>query len=347
MNLLETAGLEIEFANVQKEVARDLRSTLPGWTVFEDRSCVSYRQLFHGFEYEGNDLHDQRDIIFGGELISPTFSTENSKWLDPVSRILDTLYRLGEGVDARTSIHIHINGQGWPLFALKNLLVMGLYLESAMYRLAIAEGGIHRGRLIRDYGYCRPLSSAPVTPWDGTYIPVFTPETLLAARTTEEFQKALGRYDRAGGRYHEARYTWLNFLSLYLHGSIEFRVFNFTASPGNIWAWVHLCRDFVRASFGKYSDLPRNPLGSTAPEFADVIEFLMIDDEVAYKLELLWNQAEFQAPVRGHQIGHLRDRTVNWSRTAARILPQAVSNVFEFDSFSNKDPMLVPGYRLL
>jgi len=347
MNLLETAGIEIEFANVQKQVARNLRTTLSGWTFFEDRSCISRRPTLYGFEYEGNDMHRRDDVIFGGELISPTFSTENEKWLEPVSRILDTLYRMGEGVDARTSIHIHINGQGWPLFALKNLLTMGLYLESAMYRLAVAEGGIHRGRLIRDYGYCRPLASAPVTYWNGEYYPVFTPETLLAARTTQEFQKALGRYDRSGGRYHEARYTWLNFLSLYLHGSIEFRIFNFTASPGNIWAWVHLCKEFVRASFGKYSELPRNPLGSQAPEFADVVEFLMIDNGVAYRLEALWEAAEFQAPIRGHQIGHLRDRTVNWDRTTARLLPETVSTAFEFERFSNDDPTLAPGYRLL
>ena len=50
---------------------------------------------------------------------------------------------------------------------------------------------------------------------------------LIKAKTMGHLQQGLGRYDRQGsGKYHEARYVWLNLLSLYQLGSIEFRLFN-------------------------------------------------------------------------------------------------------------------------
>ena len=123
--------------------------------------------------------------------------------------------------------------------------------------------GVHRGALHLDYGFCRPLGAQgpPVVRCaDEHSRPVFDTKRLLKAKTLEHLRQGLGRYDRhSGGKYHEARYVWLNLLSLYQLGSIEFRLFNSTYSYRNVLAWVDLCQHIIRAGFMPFQELPENP----------------------------------------------------------------------------------------
>jgi len=317
-SIIESIGLEIEFANIPKANARDLARSIR-WRLVEDGSTRNYRYALNS----GLELSSGGYRMFGGEFVSPMLDTTNDRWLSNVKRIITWLRQHGEGVDARTSIHVHVNVTGFPLFALKYLFLIAAHLEAAMYRLACGEAGIHRGSLRNDYGYCRPLTipGPPCTPTDTVTRPVFGLNQILNVQSWKEYRQAVGRYDRwGGGKYHEARYVWLNPLSFMVYGSIEFRLFNFTQRPTFVWAWVSLCKEIVRNSFAKRTILDYNPLGTTQIALEDVVEFLMLDNNLTYVLEELWGLSDFPPPVRSPQLGHI-GHPVAWYGVRPEIIP--------------------------
>jgi len=349
--LIETIGLEIEYANVPKTWMRDALSNLnKRWSLVEDGSVRTYRQADMGFE-----TSDGAETKFGGELVSPKIYTGEDGWEEDLYELIGVLKDIGEGIDARTSIHIHINSAGLPLFAIKYLFSIGKYLEAAMFRLSCAEAGIHRGTLLHDYGYSRPLGyeGPPVVrDIDGYWRPVFDLDKLMLADTIDEFQRACGRQDQAPNKWHEARYVWLNPISLFQHGSVEFRLFNMTHKPHYIIAWVQLCMDIVRESLGKQTELPENPLGTSRLDFEDVVEFLQVTDfGRVYVLEELWNLADYQAGIEGHQIGHL-GRTVSWNSPPGlryELIPDRLSSdgLYDFHEFDTGRFIMKEGYTIL
>lgn len=351
--LIETVGIEIEYANIPKTWMRQehmLPALSSRWSLVEDGSVRTHRRSKMGFE-----TPDGESVKYGGELVSPKIFTTKEGWEKDLYEIIGVLKDVGEGIDARTSIHIHINSAGLPLFAVKHLFKIGLYLEASMYRLACAEAGIHRGALLHDYGYSRPLGfeGPPVVPdEDGYWRPVFDVNKLMNTRTINEFQRACGRQDRASNKWHEARYTWLNPISLFQHGSVEFRLFNMTHRPDYIIAWVKLCMDIVRESLGKQTELPENPLGTDNLDFQDVVEFLQITDPGRiYILEELWNCAEYQSDIEGHQIGHL-GRTVSWHYPPGlrrELIPERVErgNLHSFNEFDTDEVIMKEGFTII
>ena len=377
-SLITTIGIEIEFGNIQKTHARKV-SAETGWSLIEDGSTRSFRYALGGLTIDTTDTQcphcgfgiDTRGrgpaticgqcgksvqsnlpwerSLFGGEFVSPMMDTDTDPWVAHVTRILNFLSQHGEGVDARTSIHVHVNCNGLPLFAMQQLITVGCYLEAAMYRLACAEAGVHRGGLAYDYGYCRPITSIgpPVTATNTeARRQIFSVDALLRAEDWTEFKQALGRYDAwGGGKYHEARYVWLNPVSFFVRGSMEFRIFNSTLQPRYVEAWVEVCKKIVQASFGKDNDLPRHPLGGAVDsdlDLLDVVEFLGItENRTIYTLEELWNAAPYQRPPQGLQCGHTGQR-VNWARVPQHLRPSICnpSRVLDFGSAPQQTELL-------
>lgn len=375
-SLITTVGVEIEFANVRKALARGVAKSVR-WSLVEDGSTRSYRFVLGGLTIDVPTAYcsgcsrevpisDQDSMVrceecggnltphipweramYGGEFVSPLLDTDTDLWIEDVAKLLDFLEQHGEGVDAKTSIHVHVNIGGFPLFAMHQLLNVGAYLEAAMYRLACAEAGVHRGNLAYDYGYCRPITDIgpPVTPTASDRCrQVFSVDTLLQARDWTEFRQALGRYDSwGGGKYHEARYVWLNPVSFFVRGSIEFRIFNSTLQPRYVQAWVEVCKRITRLSFGKDTNtLPQHPLGSNELQFPDVIEFLGItQNHIIYTLEDLWNAAPYQRPPVGLQWGHTGHR-VDWREVPNRLRPPLLrsGNVQSFGDLPQQTTLL-------
>jgi len=335
--LIDSIGIEIEFANIQKSHSATLENIT--WRTVEDGSCRSRRGIVPGLpiEVEGGN----ESALFGGEFVSPIIDTStNKKWKDTVRRILDWLAESGEGLAATTSIHVHVNAAGIPMFALQNLLKLGLFLEAGMFRLSCAEMGVHRGALHLDYGYCRPLGreGPPVVRCvDEELRPVFDTSKLVKMKTLTHLRQGLGRFDQhSGSKYHEARYVWLNLISLYQLGSIEFRLFNSTFGYRNVLAWVDLCQNIVRASFLPTVELQENPLGTTNIQLEDMVEVVGLrENKTIYTLEELWNTAGYQRGVMGHQMGHL-GHSVNWRRAPQYLVPSVLprDEVRDFNEFS-------------
>ena len=335
--LIDSIGIEIEFADIQKSYGDVFKQGLT-WRMVEDGSCRTRKSVIAGIPIEavgGNDT-----VLFGGEFISPIIDTsKNNHWKEELTKILGWLSETGEGLSVKTSIHVHINAAGIPLFAIQNILTLGLFLEAGMFRLSCAEMGVHRGALHLDYGYCRPISGQgpSVVKCEDNYMrPVFDTKKLTEARTLGHLRQGLGRYDRHGGnKYHEARYVWLNLISMYQLGSIEFRLFNSTYSHRNVLAWIDLCQHIVRAGFMPIQGLPENPLGSTTLQLEEIIQVLhLYNNKTIYTLEDLWNTADYQRGVRGFQLGHL-GHMVNWSRTPKYLVPEIIENqVIGFGEYS-------------
>jgi len=332
--VIDTAGIEIEFADLPKAACNHIRESV-GWSLVEDGSVRNYRKQYFGLPVGG-----RRPVMFGGEFVSPLLDLTGSEWKNSVSKIVEALYRAGEGVNVSTSIHVHINAQGIPFYALHNLVRIAAYIEEAMFRWSCAEAGVHRGALHLDYAYCRPITKKgpPVVycPTSDTQRQIFDLDGLLNAESVNDFRIATGRYDRwDGGKYHEARYSWFNLISLWTHGSVEFRPFNFTGNHRNIITWAKLCSQIVRRSFGKVrKDLPMNPLGSGTTDLSEVLAFLELQDDVtAYQLEKLWNMADYQRGVIGYQTGHI-GHSCSWRGVRSELKPHII-----------RDETIYPFYR--
>jgi len=340
-SLVENIGIEVEAAQVTKDSLRRIANRV-GWRLVEDGSCRSYRQSVGHIPVEEGGT----EVMFGGELVSPIIDTTRDGWRDNIVIVLDGIRELGEGLDLRTSTHIHINCNGLPLFAIHSLIRMCAYLETAIYRISCAEHPAHRGVVHLDHGYARPLDGAPVTGCgDALFRQVFTVDTLLKTKNLGELRMALGRHDLHGGsKYHEARYTWLNLVPLFTIGSVEFRLFNSTFRPSTLFAWIDLCKSMVQMSFGKGTVHHRNPLGTSDITLEDMVELLMIDDEYVYTLENLWNTSQFLPPVRGHQRGHLGYMT-NWRKSPKHLVPQPIDpdDTISFEAYRNHDPIVEQG----
>jgi len=65
ITLVDSVGIEIEFANVQKDTARDIANRV-GWRLVEDGSCRTYRYTLGKLETTSSD---EEAVMFGGELI--------------------------------------------------------------------------------------------------------------------------------------------------------------------------------------------------------------------------------------------------------------------------------------
>ena len=328
MQIIESFGIEIEVVSLPYRLVR--RIAPRNWRVTEDGTIRDFHQTIGPIL-----LNRQRNgTKQGGEIVSPILGENN--WKQQITALFARLRAAGESFDLRAGIHVHINATGLPLFALHNLVHLGLWAEAPMYKIACGEMGFHRGSRYLDYGFCRPLGSAPVSRSSGEtiYRKAFTPETLLQTKSLREVNVALARHDLAGGKYPAARFKWLNFVSLFTQGSAEFRVFNQTLTPAYLFAWIDVCKNIVQASFQKRVSLKPQPLGSNCTEnmFWDFVEVLLLRNSTGYVLEKLWHTAKTPANIVGPQMGHL-NHTTNWEGIPLRLVPPEVDPdiIVDFD----------------
>lgn len=323
--LITSVGIEIEFTNIPIHLVKDNRKISRIWKIVRDGTCSRNKiMLPNGDEIVFSQRNQPTEVNLyglktepvGGEFVSPIFNIETKNWYDPVLYVLDVLKELGEGVNLRTGIHVHINIQMPPIYVIQNLVKLALNLEAPMYRLSCAELGFHRGSEYKDYMFCRPLSSPGpqvIRDSEREWRPIFDAKNLLKVENLNEFFMACGRLDINGGnKWHQTRYTWLNFAAILLHRTIEWRIFNSTLELDNLLAWVELCSNLVSYSFGKNIELREFPLGNSKLDagseysFEDfLIDAYITDDNLAERLENLWYLGSWQSKVKGHQKGHL------------------------------------------
>lgn len=322
-SLIDTVGIELEFGNLTQDSAINLvqsNNDLYGWRVHNDASINHVKGYIYGIPYPLSSVKRSGLInttTYGAEIVSPPIDTlESSNWQRQLQTIFDFAERAKEVPQNDTSVHIHLNSAGVPLFVVQNLLRLWNGLEASMYRLGIAEKGDHRGEYNSDYKYCRPLSNPQAVISDNCLRRSFSVQQMLKAKTYAQFFQAYGNVSlsREPNKYHPARYTGLNFFPLQSINTIEFRVFNMTQDVKNVIAWIKLCQAMMRQSFGKPIELEDQPLGFTSNSFGvpNIQAILELDDDLCLQLEHLWNMGSWCNPVKGNLFTHSSFNKIVW-----------------------------------
>lgn len=248
--IIENIGVEFEYEDLQQE-----RFNVAYFEQKHDASCESPAYSYEGFGdiilREEIENKKREKVTIGGELVS-NILTDSDDILSILKNLTDSVYLRGESERGyRSSIHIHV-AMSYNLNILKNLMRLGLNLESAFFHLG-GMGYDFRG-IFNDSIYCRPISKygPPIVKYcNGNYGPVFDAKDCLEANSSEQFWE---RYGSLGNpqenKYNPVRYVWLSLFPLLTKGTVEFRIFNKTLNPFYIYSIIVLCQRFCEASLG-------------------------------------------------------------------------------------------------
>ena len=226
-------GLEIEFNCDRDEIERV--GPPPGWLAHYDSSC-------------------------GGELISPPM--RQSQVASEVEKAVRCIRSYGFDADRSCGIHVHLTNP--PPRRLIDLMDLWVAWEPEIVSIVKT----HRGRLLET---CRPVNN--------------NEELIMRLNrfeSTSMYEDNITMRDIAwivGGdptlheqyrsvKYVADRYYTLNMCSTWLHGTVEFRLFNGTLDPERIVAYAKIATAVnaaARAIREEYQVRPRRAIESTSP----------------------------------------------------------------------------------
>jgi len=234
-------------------------------------------------------------VTMGYEIISRPLEIKDFPYM--IYPLTMKLCSLGEFISSRASTHYHI---GFPhnLKMMKNLLAFSLYIDPVLFRLGGA-GGVFRGHF-NNSAYARPLlnsaaveigtkrsasdvaeeiaragikSLTEITMEDvqeylkkfpGSFYQIINPLNALMADDISTFWASFGVSSGRDGtlpKYHPCRYSGINFFSILMHGTIEFRHMNQTLDPNLIFYTAK----FLRAAVEMCSLLGKNDTSLFSP----------------------------------------------------------------------------------
>jgi hypothetical protein len=265
----ETFGIEIEYCDVV------LQPFPP--------SIKKYFTLTHDASVETNNVLNLKGIPVNARGELQRYFRSSTMGKEIISRVpleIDDSFEIinsltsflkESGVSSkndRAGIHIHITCS--PNYSIiREIFNVGLNLEAALYYFG-CMGNSFRGTK-NNCSYCFPLSRPPIIR-NNLYL--YSIEDVFNAKTYNQIiERAGDLYHLNNSRYAPPRYAYLNYYSLLLRGSLEFRVFNLTLSPFVIDLTLKLCshitKEIIRRSFdSKFKMLPPNPITSTTKEEA-------------------------------------------------------------------------------
>lgn len=292
-------GIELEVEDLQQS-----RIPLNGlFNVTHDASTekqsFNYKKRKRQYLLNYSSIFNSRrgeTLLMGGELVSRNplyYSSTNREFEDLLEKQLELLVEAGERpFSYRGSIHIHVN---FPLFEfpadkalkiVKQSVTVGEHLEELFFHLG-GMGYKYRGVVINNSAYCRPITGKGPQVVLAEYpsglrpVQIFRTEDLLEADNINEFFRRLGNTPVEPGsvdRYHPARYTWLNFYSIMLRRTLEFRVFNKVLNKYLILAIVKLCQEVTNAILTGSLDKVELPVNSIYDSTSNLKSHGILDD---------------------------------------------------------------------
>jgi len=229
-----TIGIEVETVSLPQNIW-EKHSV---WSVTTDGSIRDYRlrnPLFLEAPLAVNTAR-KGNTKFGAELVSPIISVNKDMW-ENIHHIFSCLYESGETSHANMSIHIHV-GCLHKFSVLAKAIPFLKKVDKLLFDVSTA-GQEPRG-LYNNFLYYRPLKSPPwAQDGKGMYRPSIG--NLEVCSSAYDFQFCMGRKELSASKWYPARYCGLNFASLFEHGTLEFRHFNFTNDFLILKAWIYLC----------------------------------------------------------------------------------------------------------
>lgn len=251
---LDTVGVEFEGTGKTQDSIRRLLNMSPMTTdgkVEHDASVeIKVKTTSSGGMLNVNNPEISDLTVFGGgqtygyEICTPPLSVDDAirfSW-----EVLPRLREYGDFVSSRASIHVHV-GYAANLKMLKNTLMLGIKLDPLLFAIGTMGYRTHRGAL-NDFAYCRPLELGAVIKYGRKRYKVLNIDAAMSATDQGSFWWAYGVNVQNVIRYHPSRYFAWNLMSLLLHGTLEFRYFNQSHSPGVVSAVIDICHAIAELS---------------------------------------------------------------------------------------------------
>jgi hypothetical protein len=243
-------GIEIEFEGDMDDAIASLRAA--GLGVKDERR-----------RHTGNDPTDwmmkyDGSVSRGGELVSPPLDFDDPAQRAQVTTAVQALQDAGMRPSQATGIHVHIeakNYDGTPLTGKQMAAIARFFykFEDAIYRIASSGWNTIRTGAST---YCKPVPEA-------------TAREIMKVRTIEELKNVWdghtangrgvlgqsGRHSRYGRAWANSldRYYAVNYRSYWVHGTVEFRVFNGSVNPRRVQTYLALCMAIVDDARNGYS----------------------------------------------------------------------------------------------
>lgn len=229
-------GVEIEGANGSGG-GHDLAQAFFGAGLSMDNVMQGYHSGSHGFAKVERDSSVDWEAVIGP--LNPA-EREDMVMLNRAVRAIRSLVKDGTlSLDLRAGCHIHVEAARASLDGAFNLNTLFAYIEDVIYRLGAAKWPIHRA--IGGSDYAQPVP-----------------------KETRKLQFARTQNDEDGGRYYALSFA--NYFNRMLSGchcgavrydswedctcdlgkcTFEFRVFNTTANPRKLHAYLALTQALV------------------------------------------------------------------------------------------------------
>lgn len=279
----ETAGIEIEYDNVS---IGNFPEELSRYFSFTHDASVETNNVPN---LSGIPIHTTKNLknYFGTTTIGREIISRRDRPLEIKNSFdiinLLTSFLKESGVIARTNragIHIHITCS--PNFSIfKETFNIGLHLEAPLFYFG-CMGYDFRGQR-NNCSYCFPLSMPPIVKTGRWYYPTYDIEDIFKAESYSQIIERCGDLRNLGrNRYSPPRYAYLNYYSLLLIGSLEFRIFNLTLSPFAIDLALrlsgHITKEIIKRSFeDEFSKLEHHFITNTSKKDAiNVMEDFLI-----------------------------------------------------------------------
>jgi hypothetical protein len=248
----ETAGIEIEYCNIN---VNELPNNISKHFAFTHDASVETTGVPN---INGIPVHTNKDLklFFPTTTIGREIISRNPLEIKDSFEIINLLtsFLKEKGVSSRTDragIHVHITCS--PNFSIfREIFNIGLHLESALFYFG-CMGYNFRGQT-NNCSYCFPLSMPPIVKTGRWYYPTYDIDDVFKSENYSQIIERSGDlYNLHGNRYSPPRYAYLNYFSLLLRGSLEFRVFNLTLSPFAIDLALrlsgHITKEIIKRSF--------------------------------------------------------------------------------------------------
>ena len=262
------------------------------------------------FGTRGGFAHVERDSSVDWELVVGPMNMavrEDVSKFGRVIRSLRTMVRDGVlKLDLRAGCHVHVGAERVSLDSAFNLNTIFAYTEDVMFRLGAAKWPIHRA--LQDSHYSRPVPKA-------TRKLQFARETgaedarYYALSFANYFNQMLGACRCGAVRYD----SWDECTCDLGKCTFEFRVFNTTANPRKLHAYLALCQAMVAKaiSVGKITD-PADEFPALAfvpKRFKDMTEAEQVEMIDEWQERLTWMFTEL--PLTDDERASLRYCVVN------------------------------------
>ncbi len=237
----QTIGVEIEMNHITRVQAARIAAKFFGTGTYENTASRNGYSTWSAWDAYGREWKFQRDVSIAGpddekcELVTPILIYEDIEILQELVR---QLRHAGAKSDATRGcgVHIHIGANGHTPQTMRNLANI-----MASHESLIADAlNLDRGRMNR---YCRT-----VEPRFLEQLNKKKPKT-MAQLADIWYASNNANYGRTQ-HYNDSRYHMLNYHATFMHGTIEFRLFQFDAPAdgkrnglhaGQLKSYIQLC----------------------------------------------------------------------------------------------------------